>query len=70
MSSNIVEVVISENIMFPGGLAVDWVHGHMYWTDTGFNQIEVATLDGGLRCVLIDDGLDKPRAIVLYPSKG
>ena len=70
MSSNIVEVVISDNILSPDGLAVDWIHRHMYWTDTGLNQIEVATLDGGLRCVLIDDGLDEPRAIVLYPSKG
>ncbi|ESP00656.1 hypothetical protein LOTGIDRAFT_112161, partial [Lottia gigantea] len=54
----------------PDGIAVDWIHKHLYWTDTGYNKIEVSTLDGKMRRVLIDSDLDEPRAIVLDPSNG
>ncbi|KAK7508149.1 hypothetical protein BaRGS_00000388 [Batillaria attramentaria] len=62
-----IEMVVSENVKTPDGLAVDWVHHHLYWTDTGMNHIEVATLDGSKRKVLISDDLDEPRAIALDP---
>lgn len=68
--NNSIQIVASENVSVPDGLAVDWVHGHLYWTDTGLDHIEVATLDGSMRRVLIKDHLDEPRAIALHPSKG
>ena len=68
--NNSIEVVAADNVNTPDGLAVDWVHGHLYWTDTGLDHIEVATLDGSMRRVLISDHLDEPRAIALHPSKG
>ncbi|XP_054258964.1 low-density lipoprotein receptor-related protein 6-like [Macrosteles quadrilineatus] len=54
------------------GLAVDWMHDNLYWTDTGRVTVEVATLDGLYRKVLFDGshGLQKPRAIVLDPKNG
>ena len=64
------ETVVSGDVSTPDGLAVDWVHGHLYWTDTGLDNIEVATLDGSMRRILIDDDLDEPRAIALHPGKG
>lgn len=53
------------NVRVPDGLAIDKVGRNIYWTDTGTNRIEVARLDGTMRKLLIKDGLDEPRAIVL-----
>ena len=58
------------NVKKPEGLAIDHVGRNIYWTDTGTNRIEVGRLDGTRRRVLIRDGLDEPRAIVLYEKKG
>ena len=58
------------NVQTPDGLAIDHVGRSIYWTDTGTNRIEVGRLDGTRRKVLIKDGLDKPRAIVLYERNG
>lgn len=57
--------------LFPsGGLAVDWVHDKLYWTDSGTSRIEVANLDGAHRKVLLWQNLEKPRAIALHPMEG
>jgi len=58
------------NVRTPDGLAIDHVGRNIYWTDTGVNRIEVGRLDGTRRRVLIKDGLDQPRAIVLYERIG
>ena len=58
------------NLQTPDGLAIDHVGRNIYWTDTGTNMIEVGRLDGTRRKVLIKDGLDQPRAIVLYERNG
>ena len=55
---------------FSGGLAVDWLGNHLYWTDSGTSRIEVSCLDGKNRHVLLWKGVEKPRAIALYPHKG
>lgn len=70
MQTNQIDVVASENISIPDGLAVDWIHKHLYWTDAGLNHIEVATLNGKMRKILINENLDEPRAIVLDPKNG
>ncbi|XP_046353482.1 very low-density lipoprotein receptor-like isoform X2 [Haliotis rufescens] len=65
-----VEEVASTDVSTPDGLAVDWINKHLYWTDTGFDRIEVSSLDGKMRKTLINTGLDEPRAIVLDPNHG
>ncbi|XP_049555802.1 low-density lipoprotein receptor-related protein 8 isoform X17 [Orcinus orca] len=64
------EVLIDEQLHSPEGLAVDWVHKHIYWTDSGNKTISVATVDGGRRCTLFSRDLSEPRAIAVDPLQG
>ena len=57
-------------IYISGGLAVDWVHDKLFWSDSGTSRIEVSNLDGSLRKVLIWRNLDKPRALAVHPGHG
>ncbi|XP_070224129.1 low-density lipoprotein receptor-related protein 8 isoform X9 [Bos mutus] len=68
-ASNPVEqdVLIDEQLHSPEGLAVDWVHKHIYWTDSGNKTISVATVDGKRRCTLFSRNLSEPRAIAVDP---
>ena len=50
------------------GIAVDSVSQLVFYTDTGSNIIAVMTMDGSFQAVLISQGLDEPRAIVLDPT--
>lgn len=62
--------VVNDNISTPDGLAVDWIHDLLYWTDTGKDTIEVMDLKTNKRRVLFDQGLDEPRAIAVDPIRG
>ncbi|XP_074190853.1 low-density lipoprotein receptor-related protein 8 isoform X11 [Rhinolophus sinicus] len=64
------EVLIDEQLHSPEGLAVDWVHKHIYWTDSGNKTISVATVDGRRRCTLFSHDLSEPRAIAVDPLRG
>ena len=44
--------------------------GNLYWTDHGFNLIEISRLNGAYRSVVISEGLDQPRGIAVHPQKG
>lgn len=66
----VVEYIVSTEIDSPDGIAVDWVGRNLYWTDKGTDRIEMARLNGSSRHVLISDGLQEPRAIVLDPFEG
>uniref|UniRef100_A0A8C4Z0G3 EGF-like domain-containing protein n=1 Tax=Gadus morhua TaxID=8049 RepID=A0A8C4Z0G3_GADMO len=55
----------------PRGIAVDWVAGNLYWTDSGRDVIEVAQIGGGRhRKTLISGMIDEPYAIVVDPPRG
>ena len=54
----------------PEGVAIDWIGRNMFWTDSGSDTIEVASLDGTNRKVLFDKELVNPRAIVVDPMRG
>ncbi|CAC5390460.1 Low-density lipoprotein receptor-related protein 6 [Mytilus coruscus] len=63
-----VTVIISESIQNPEGIAIDPFHDHVYWVDSGTDQIVRANLEGSNRTVIVNSNLDKPRAIELDPS--
>lgn len=60
--------VIRWGLETPGGVAVDWIHDLLFWTDSGTRRVEVATLDGSQRAVVAANDLDKPRAIAVHPG--
>lgn len=64
------QVTLVDSLHSPEGLAVDWVHKNIYWTDSGNKTISVATGDGRKRKVLIATELSEPRAIVVDPHHG
>ena len=68
-----VEWLIEDDLEKPSGIAVDWLGGNMYWTDTRVNRpsvICVSKLDGSFKKVLINEGLKEPRALVVHPESG
>ncbi|XP_041472474.1 low-density lipoprotein receptor-related protein 4-like [Lytechinus variegatus] len=61
------EVILSNNMDSPAGLAIDWITSKIYWTEATNNRIEVANVDGSMRSVLIWEDLDRPRDIIVDP---
>ncbi|XP_058867450.1 low-density lipoprotein receptor-related protein 1 isoform X2 [Acipenser ruthenus] len=57
-------------LKMPRGIAVDWVAGNIYWTDSGRDVIEVAQMNGEHRKTLISGMIDEPYAIVVDPLRG
>lgn len=51
----------------PEGIAYDWIHKKIYWTDSANSSIYSMNLDG---TGIVDIAhVDRPRAIVLHPCK-
>lgn len=62
--------MVDDGIKSPQGIAIDWVARSLYWTDLENGNIEVIKLDGSSRKILINEGLDEPRALAVDPTRG
>uniref|UniRef100_A0A3Q2CY79 Low density lipoprotein receptor-related protein 1Ab n=1 Tax=Cyprinodon variegatus TaxID=28743 RepID=A0A3Q2CY79_CYPVA len=58
-----------KELKMPRGIAVDWVAGNLYWTDSGRDVIEVAQMSGQHCKTLISGMIDEPYAIVVDPQR-
>uniref|UniRef100_A0A0K0CT19 Low-density lipoprotein receptor n=1 Tax=Angiostrongylus cantonensis TaxID=6313 RepID=A0A0K0CT19_ANGCA len=63
-------VLLESNVHTPDGLAVDWVHNLLFWTDGGLDQVNVMDLETRRTRTLFSDGLEEPRAIAVDPEMG
>ncbi|XP_070769594.1 pro-epidermal growth factor [Enoplosus armatus] len=61
------DVLVSDGLDSPEGLAIDWVHRRMYWTDTRQSTVDCSTLAGLNRESIVSKGLEKPRGIAVHP---
>ncbi|XP_074662760.1 prolow-density lipoprotein receptor-related protein 1-like isoform X2 [Tubulanus polymorphus] len=63
------KIIIKEKVKQVGDIAVDWMAGNLYWTDSEYNTISVSKLNGSQHFVILHD-LSQPKAIVLDPARG
>lgn len=54
------------------GIAVDWVTGNIYWTDSVYNWVMVGKAEerSPHQKTLVDTGLDNPHGIAVWPQRG
>ncbi|XP_076329597.1 low-density lipoprotein receptor-related protein 1-like isoform X2 [Tachypleus tridentatus] len=62
-----VKPIVEGNVESVEGIAVDWIRWHIYWVESHYQHIELASFDGSFRTSLISD-LIRPRAIALDPE--
>ena len=59
-------IVITDNIVWPNGLTIDYTVDRFYWADAKHHVIESARLDGTGRRRVIERGLPHPFAISIF----
>ena len=60
--------IITRDVKWPNGLAVDYQESRLFWLDAhiGFQRLESSDLDGSKRKILIKGSLPHPFSITIY----
>ncbi|XP_039439159.2 putative vitellogenin receptor [Culex pipiens pallens] len=64
------ELLLTSGLASPEDLALDWLTGNIYFSDSGHMMIAVCSNNGQHCSSLIQDTLHKPRGIALLPQNG
>ena len=59
--------LIISNAINVEGVAIDWIGHNIYWSSFDSHTIEVATLEGKYRKVLVYNAVENPRGITVDP---
>ena len=70
LRSGNIEDIITNYLGIVDGLAVEWESNLIYWVDNSNSRVEVASVDGKQRKLLLMEDMHKPSGIALYPKKG
>ncbi|VVC89823.1 unnamed protein product, partial [Leptidea sinapis] len=62
--------IVSEGLITPTGIAIDWYTNKIYWTDGETNRIEVISIEEKYRKVLFWSDVDLAIAIAVVPQAG
>ena len=62
--------VLVETEVSADGLALDWVHKIVYYTDTKSSAIKMLSWDAKHQKTIVNQEVSHPRAIVVSPEKG
>ncbi|XP_025833299.1 low-density lipoprotein receptor-related protein 4 [Agrilus planipennis] len=66
--SDVREVI--KDLVTANGLAVDWIANNLYWIDASQRVVGVTKIGPGYQKILINEDLEDPRSIAVFPSKG
>ena len=69
-NTNSREVIVAEEEVAADGLAVDWIHGHIYYTDTKKMAVRMVSWDHKWTRTLASKEVGQPRAIAVSPMMG
>ncbi|KRT81424.1 EGF-like domain containing protein, partial [Oryctes borbonicus] len=64
------DLLVTTGLGAPEDLAIDWVTGNIYFTDSEMQHIGVCSNNGDRCSVIVNEDIDKPRGIVLNPAEG
>ncbi|XP_052899994.1 putative vitellogenin receptor [Anopheles moucheti] len=64
------QLLLTAGLISPEDLALDWLTGNIYFSDSGQMHIAVCSSDGYHCKAIIQDQLHKPRGLALLPQNG
>ncbi|XP_064458298.1 low-density lipoprotein receptor-related protein 2-like isoform X2 [Ornithodoros turicata] len=59
-------IIVSEKILWPCSVTVDYIHSRVYWSDARKDAIESADFDGHNRETIISHGIHLPFSLALF----
>ena len=68
--SNDTVVVVNREVVCLEAIVIDPVARNIYWTECEMARVVVARLDGSSRKVLVEEDLEKPRALAVHQEAG